>query len=154
MVGRVKLSRRRVLALAGSIAVTGFLPSRDGAAAAPKDVEILIDLSQQSMDVMLHGDHAYHWKVSTARPGYRTPVGRFRPYRLERVWFSIKYDNAPMPHSIFFLGGYAIHGTTEIRKLGRPVSHGCIRLHPDNARILFGLVRQAGMTNTGITIQR
>ena len=69
--------------------------------------------------------------VSTARRGYRTPVGKYRPTRLERMWYSSKYENSPMPYSIFFLGGYAIHGTYEVKRLGRAVSHGCIRLHPE-----------------------
>lgn len=116
------------------------------------ELGVLIDLSEQTMVVEVDGFPAYTWPVSTARAGYRTPTGRFRPIRLERVWYSRKYDNAPMPHSIFFHGGYAIHGTTEIRSLGRPVSHGCIRLHPDNARILFGLVRSYGSGSTTIVI--
>ena len=94
------------------------------------------------------------WQVSTARRGYRTPVGSFRPIRLERSWYSRKYDWAPMPYSVFFLGGYAIHGTTEIKRLARPVSHGCIRLHPNNAAKLFGLIRQVGRNNTRILFRR
>lgn len=116
------------------------------------ELDVFIDLSEQVMTVEVDGFPAYAWPVSTARRGYRTPTGRFRPIRLERVWYSRKYDNAPMPHSIFFHGGYAIHGTTEIRSLGRPVSHGCIRLHPDNARVLFGLVRSYGAGSTTIVI--
>lgn len=117
-------------------------------------LDVLIDLSAQVMTVSVDGQAAYRWPVSTARPGYRTPVGRFRPLRLERVWYSTRYDNAPMPHSIFFHGGYAIHGTTEIARLGRAVSHGCVRLHPGNARVLFNLVRSFGRTSTAIVIQR
>lgn len=116
------------------------------------ELGVLIDLSEQTMTVEVEGIRAHTWPVSTARRGYRTPTGRFRPIRLERVWYSRKYDNAPMPHSIFFHGGYAIHGTTEIRTLGRPVSHGCVRLHPDNARVLFGLVRSYGPGSTIIAI--
>jgi len=118
------------------------------------ELGVRIDLSEQIMTVEVDGFPAYTWPVSTARRGYRTPTGRFRPIRLERVWYSRKYDNAPMPHSIFFHGGYAIHGTTEIRSLGRPVSHGCIRLHPDNARVLFGLVRDYGAGSTIIAISQ
>lgn len=115
---------------------------------------VLIDLSEQTMTVKVGGHVTYRWLVSTARRGYRTPTGRFHPIRLERVWYSSKYDSAPMPYSIFFHGGYAIHGTTEIKRLGRAVSHGCIRLHPDNARILFGLVRSHGRGSTVIAIRR
>lgn len=120
--------------------------------AARAATSITIDLSEQTLRVSVDGRHAYEWAVSTGRPGYRTPTGQFRPQRLERVWYSRKYDNAPMPNSIFFRGGYAIHGTTEIASLGRPASHGCVRLHPDNARILFDLVR-ADRANTTITVR-
>lgn len=123
-------------------------------AAEAAELGVRIDLSEQIMTVEVDGIPAYTWPVSTARRGYRTPIGRFRPIRLERVWYSRKYDNAPMPHSIFFHGGYAIHGTTEIRSLGRPVSHGCVRLHPDNARVLFGLVREYGAGSTIIAISQ
>lgn len=122
------------------------------AATAEAGVVVRIDLSEQRARVVVDGRATYDWAVSTARPGYRTPVGTFHPIRLERTWYSTKYDFAPMPNSIFFLGGYAIHGTTEIASLGRPVSHGCIRLHPDNARILFDLVLQHGRANTLIQI--
>jgi lipoprotein-anchoring transpeptidase ErfK/SrfK len=123
-------------------------------AARATQLAILIDLSEQTMTVEVGGRVAHKWLVSTARRGYRTPTGRFHPIRLERVWYSSKYDSAPMPYSIFFHGGYAIHGTLEIRRLGRPVSHGCVRLHPDNARILFGLVRSYGRGSTVIAIRR
>lgn len=104
------------------------------------------------MTVAVDGWSQYQWPVSTAKRGYYTPTGTWRPKRLERSWYSRKYDNAPMPNSIFFLGGYAIHGTTHVKQLGRPASRGCIRLHPAHARELFGLVRQYGMGRTRITI--
>ena len=121
---------------------------------AAQRVRAEIDLSEQRLSLFIDGRLQDTWRVSTARRGYRTPIGSFRPKRLERKWFSRKYDWAPMPHSIFFLGGYAIHGTTEIKRLGRPVSHGCIRLHPTNAARLFQLVRQVGKANTRIVIRR
>lgn len=113
-----------------------------------------IDLSDQRMRVYVDGARKYTWPVSTARSGYHTPTGTFRPTRLHVQWYSRKYDMAPMPHSIFFYGGYAIHGTDQIRSLGRPASHGCVRLHPDNARTLFNLVRSNGKANTRIVITR
>ena len=113
-----------------------------------------IDLSEQRLYLFVDGRLTNRWPVSTARRGYRTPVGRFHPIRLERSWYSRKYDWAPMPHSVFFLGGYAIHGTTEINRLGRAVSHGCIRLHPSNAAQLFNLVKQVGRQKTDIVIRR
>lgn len=107
-----------------------------------------IDLSAQRMRVYINGSERYVWPVSTARRGYVTPVGTFRPQRLEPIWYSKKYDNAPMPHAIFFLGGYAIHGTYATRWLGRPASHGCVRLNPGNAATLYSLVSQARGSTT------
>ena len=96
---------------------------------------------------------SYAFEVSTGRKGYRTPTGVFRPYMLKTMHYSKKYDNAPMPNSIFFLGGYAIHATDAINSLGRPASHGCIRLHPQNARWLYHLVSEFGKEATTIYIQ-
>lgn len=121
-----------------------------GASAAVLDVSI--DLSAQRMTVSQGGFPRYSWAISTARPGYVTPTGSYRPTRLERMWYSRKYDNSPMPHSVFFRGGYAIHGTQYLKSLGRPASHGCVRLHPDNARTLYSLVQQVGAKNTSIRI--
>ncbi len=90
--------------------------------------------------------------MSTARAGYRTPVGTFKPTALVRYHRSTIYDGSPMPHSIFFHHGYAIHGTNYIKQLGRPASHGCVRLHPKNATRLYSLVRRYGMANTRIRI--
>ena len=106
------------------------------------------------MSVAVDGADLATWPVSTARRGYRTPVGSFTPYSLQRMHYSRLYDDTPMPYSIFFHGGYAIHATTEIRSLGRPVSHGCVRLSPDNARSLFELVQSHGPQNTTIEIVR
>lgn len=113
-----------------------------------------IDISSQTMRVYVDGWQRYTWPVSTARKGYRTPTGEYRATRLERMWYSRKYDISPMPHSIFFKGGYAIHGTNAIKRLGSPASHGCVRLHPDNAAALFALVRQHGMRNTEIILTK
>ena len=135
------------------VTLLSMLPAWAASARAAQ-VEVVIDLSDQRMRVAVDGSPLYAWPVSTARPGYVTPTGRYRPIRLERSWYSRKYDNAPMPYSIFFRGGYAIHGTTEIGRLGRPVSHGCVRLHPDNARRLFNLVAKAGRNATTIVVRR
>ncbi len=116
-------------------------------------VRVQIDRASQTMEVSLDGAHLYTWKVSTARLGYRTPAGVFHPQMLAARWFSHIYDNAPMPHAIFFHGGFAIHGSYEISRLGRPASHGCVRLHPTDAAILFGLVQREGMRNTTIVVQ-
>jgi lipoprotein-anchoring transpeptidase ErfK/SrfK len=113
-----------------------------------------VDLSSQRMRVYEDGRLSYSWKVSTGARGYRTPLGSYRAKRLHRMWYSRKYDLSPMPHSIFFRGGYAIHGTPHVGSLGYPVSHGCIRLHPRHAQRLYRLVRAHGMRNTRIVVQR
>ncbi|MBA5778460.1 L,D-transpeptidase [Stappia sp. F7233] len=113
-----------------------------------------IDLSEQKMVVYVNGRRLQSWPVSTARRGYRTPTGTFRPGRMHRRYFSKKYHNSPMPWSVFFYGGYAIHGTDAVRSLGRPASHGCIRLHPANARHLYSLIQQHGKKNARIVITR
>jgi lipoprotein-anchoring transpeptidase ErfK/SrfK len=121
----------------------------DGALAA---VTVRVQLSSQTMSVNVDGADFASWTVSTARPGYRTPVGAYAPYSLDRFHRSRMYANAPMPYSIFFHSGWAIHGTYEVGHLGRPVSHGCIRLSPDHARALFELVQSQGLRNTRIEI--
>ena len=118
----------------------------------PAEVEIVIDISSQSMNVEVNGWRYSRWKVSTAGEGYHTPRGSWRPFLLKAMHYSKKYDNSPMPHSIFFLGGYAIHATYSTRLLGRPASHGCIRLHPQNAAKLYALVQKYGLKSTRITI--
>ena len=110
---------------------------------ADASVLINIDLSSQTMHVSSNMG-SYDWRISTARSGYRTPRGTYRPYQLQRTHFSHKYHMSPMPYSIFFAGGYAIHGTYETASLGRPVSHGCIRLAPGNAARLFHMVQVEG----------
>ncbi len=112
-------------------------------AEAEATVVIDIDLSSQTMHVRGDGGN-YDWRVSTARSGYVTPRGRYRPVSLQRMHYSHKYDMTPMPYSIFFRGGYAIHGTYSTAQLGRPVSHGCIRLAPGNAALLFAMVKEEG----------
>ena len=104
-------------------------------------IVVTVDKSAQRLSVMVDGAQRYQWPVSTARKGYRTPNGTYHPQRLARKWFSREYDWSPMPYSIFFNEGYAIHGSYEISHLGRPASHGCIRLHPENAALLFALVK-------------
>lgn len=135
--------------------ITGVMAVMAAASSVPALARVVaqIDLSSQRMSVTVDGWHYATWKVSTARRGYRTPVGTWRPKWLARMHYSRKYHNSPMPHSIFFLGGYAIHGTYAVRRLGRRASHGCIRLHPANARTLFNLVRKHGMRNTRIKIR-
>jgi lipoprotein-anchoring transpeptidase ErfK/SrfK len=117
-------------------------------------IAITIDITTQEMKVASEGRTIFNFDVSTGRKGYTTPTGNYRPIRMHKMWYSSKYDNAPMPFSIFFYGGYAIHGTTDLANLGTVASHGCVRLHPDNAEALFNLVNQVGMKNTKITLIR
>jgi len=107
---------------------------------AMAQTDITISKSRQRM-VVNSSEGSYSWPVSTARRGYYTPTGTFHPYSLQPMHYSRKYDNAPMPHSIFFSGGYAIHATPHTGNLGRPASHGCVRLSPGNAATLYGIVK-------------
>ena len=108
-------------------------------------VRIQIDLTTQRMQVD-SSSGSWNWPVSTARDGYVTPPGEYEPTGMERMHYSQKYDNAPMPYSIFFYGGYAIHGSYATGSLGRPASHGCIRLSPGHARKLYEMVGAEGAT--------
>ena len=117
-------------------------------------VLIIVDKSTQQMSVSVDGVPRYRFAVSTGRAGYGTPNGTYHPQRLAASWFSKLYYNSPMPHSIFFHGGYAIHGSYEINRLGGPASHGCVRLHPHNAATLFALVQGFGAGQTRIAIYR
>lgn len=122
--------------------------------ATPAQADLLVSISksQQRLSVSVDGAEAYRWPVSTGRRGYTTPSGTYRPTRLERHWYSRKYDWAPMPWSVFFHRGYAVHGTTEAANLGRPASHGCVRLRPDNASILYSMVRRHGARRTKVVV--
>lgn len=147
MINPVTLTLWRRLLL---LPVFGLLLGFPGLAEA--GVVAKISLSNQRMSVYVDGKPRYSWPVSTARRGYRTPTGTFKPQSLA-VWHrSTIYHGSPMPHSIFFHRGYAIHGSYETKHLGRPASHGCVRLHPSNAAKLFSLVRKHGRSNTVIKI--
>jgi lipoprotein-anchoring transpeptidase ErfK/SrfK len=111
-----------------------------------------VSLSSQTMTVERHGRVIHTWRVSTARKGYVTPRGSWRPTRLHKMWYSRKYDNSPMPFSVFYYGGYAIHGTGYVKNLGRPASHGCVRLATSNAARFYSLVREVGPGNTRIVV--
>ncbi len=117
-------------------------------------LDITINKVSQKMTVKVDGEVKYVWPVSTGASGYDTPSGKFRPFRMEEDHFSEEWDNAPMPHSIFFTGqGHAIHGTVYAKNLGRRASHGCVRLSQVNASKLFGLVGANGMSNTSVVIK-
>ena len=142
------MPRLAVVLAAIAVLLGGLAPAQAG-------IVVTVDKSEQFLSVVVDGAPRYQWPVSTARMGYRTPNGSYRPQRLARKWFSRKYDWSPMPYSIFFDGGYAIHGSYEISHLGRPASHGCIRLHPNNAAVLFALVKEhMGDTQIVVTSER
>jgi lipoprotein-anchoring transpeptidase ErfK/SrfK len=120
----------------------------------PPRLIITINKVSQKMTVELDGDTLYKWAVSTGAPGYETPSGTYRPFRLEKEHYSKEWDDAPMPYSIFFTGrGHAVHGSYHVKSLGRRASHGCVRLHPDNAAKLFGLVQKTGTSNTRVIVK-
>lgn len=120
---------------------------------ANADIFISINKSAQQMVVTVDGDRRYVWPVSTGAPGYDTPSGEFKPFRMEAEHFSREWDDAPMPNSIFFTReGHAIHGSDHLKAIGTPASHGCVRLEPRNASILFDLVRQEGMNHTRVVL--
>ena len=117
------------------------------------EVLISVNKTTQRMTVMVDGAERYSWPVSTGLADYATPTGAFTPSRLAKDHYSKEWDDAPMPHSIFFTdSGHAIHGSQAIRRLGTPASHGCVRLAPENARILFSLVMAEGLGNTRIEV--
>ena len=119
---------------------------------AMADVVITIDKSAQRMTVAVDGATRWRWPVSTGARGYDTPNGSYTAFRMEKDYSSKEWDDAPMPNSIFFTQrGHAIHGSYD-RRLGRPVSHGCVRLNPGNAAKLFSLVERTGVTNTKVVV--
>ncbi len=111
-----------------------------------------IDISSQTLTLEVNGWPEGRWAISSARAGYHTPRGSFGVTRTAKVYFSKKYDNAPMPNSVFFYGGYAVHGTYHIASLGRPASHGCVRLAPANAAAFYNLVQKYGASRTRVIV--
>jgi lipoprotein-anchoring transpeptidase ErfK/SrfK len=119
----------------------------------PVRVVITIDKAKQKMTVAIDGVQQYEWPVSTGRAGYSTPSGTYTPTSMNEVWYSQEWDNAPMPHAIFFMkDGHAIHGSYEVKTLGKPVSHGCVRISPKNAATLYALVKKNGRENTQVVL--
>src|SRR3979411_217513 len=133
------------------VAFTGLMLFATGAAQAK--VAITIDKDNQQMTVAVDGVERYHWPVSTGIPSRETPNGSFRAFRMEEDHFSKEFDDAPMPHSIFFPKiAHAIHGTDSEGRLGTPASHGCVRLSKANAAPLYGMVEKDGVLNTTVTL--
>ena len=122
-------------------------------AKAGSQILINVDKSRQEMTVFVDGIQKYTWPVSTGRRGYSTPSGTYTPTSMNEIWYSKQWDNSPMPHSIFFMkDGHAIHGSHEVKTLGKPVSHGCVRISPANAAILYDLVKENGMKNAQVVL--
>jgi hypothetical protein len=120
---------------------------------AVQTILINIDKSSQRMTVFVGGLQKYDWPVSTGKRGYSTPSGNFTATSMNEIWYSKEWDNAPMPHAIFFMkDGHAIHGSYEVKHLGNPASHGCVRISPQNATLLYGLVKENGLPNTQVVL--
>lgn len=144
----------RLINIAAIVLTGSVVLASGGNASASNQVVARVDLSEQRMVVSVDGRAAFEWKVSTAGKGYVTPTGSWKPTRMHAMWYSKKYDNAPMPHSVFFTGGYAIHATNAVKRLGSPASHGCVRLAPEHASDFYRLVQVFGPQNTQIVIER
>jgi lipoprotein-anchoring transpeptidase ErfK/SrfK len=140
----------RIIALLMLCLAWGFV----GTHSAQANIEARINTTTQKMQVLVDGVQTYEWRVSTARKGYVTPKGEYKPQDMYKKYYSHKYHNSPMPYAIFYNGGYAVHGTNAVASLGQPASHGCVRLDTANAATLFDLVSQHGRTNTKIVIVR
>jgi lipoprotein-anchoring transpeptidase ErfK/SrfK len=141
----------RTLALA---LVAASLTILQPVAASAASVVARVDLSSQTMTVTHRGKVKYRWKVSTARSGKVTPTGSWSAKWLSRNHRSSRYGGAPMPYSVFYSGNYAVHGTVQTGRLGRPASAGCIRLHPSNAAIFYSMAQREGLRNVRIVVQR
>jgi hypothetical protein len=148
------LMRGSTSSLIGFLALIGLIGAFVLASpAVSAEVNISINKTTQRMTVTVDGEERYSWPVSTGMAGYATPTGAFTPSRLEKEHYSREWDDAPMPHSIFFTeAGHAIHGSHAIRRLGTPASHGCVRIAPTNASRLFNLVMAEGLGNTRIEV--
>lgn len=137
-------------AITPAAAQTAPAPTDPGAAFA--DLVAVVDLSEQTMSVFLEGELLYVWAVSTGAGDFTTPTGQWTAQWLSANHRSSRYNNAPMPWSVFFYGGYAVHGTTETDRLGSPASHGCVRLLTENAAVFFALVEATGLSSSLISI--
>ena len=137
----------------GEEAAKGVEAASNGTSPTASDVLVNIDKATQRMTVFVDGVQRYDWPVSKGQAGYSTPSGTYTARSMNEIWYSKQWDNAPMPHAVFFTKeGHAIHGTNEVKRLGRPASHGCVRLSPQNAATLYALVKENGLDNTQVIL--
>lgn len=118
----------------------------------PPTLTASIDLTRQTMTVKVNGEARYSWPISSGVAAFATPTGNFHPQWTAKMWYSRKYDMAPMPHAVFINGGVAVHGTSHTKYLGSPASHGCIRLAPGNAATFYNLVQRHGLGRTRVSV--
>ena len=131
----------------------GSQPQSNRRPKAGSAILININKAKQRMTVSLDGIQKYEWPASTGRAGYSTPSGTYTATSMNEIWYSKEWHNSPMPHSIFFMkDGHAIHGSYEVKNLGKPVSHGCVRISPENATTLYALVKENGLENTQVVL--
>lgn len=124
---------------------------------------VLIDKSKQKLYLYLLGELKDSFLVSTGKgKKYETPeLSRHPAGPVLIKYTSRKFPGGNykglgnMPYAVFVKGGYAIHGTTpgNFSKLGSKASHGCIRLHPDSAKIFNALVKTVGLKQTWVSIK-
>ena len=142
-----------ILAMMLAFPASAQVSSDSGPQSAGAAILINIDKSKQKMTVFLDGVQKYDWPVSTGRAGYSTPSGTYTATSMNEIWYSKEWDNSPMPHSVFFIkDGHAIHGSYEVKTLGKPVSHGCVRISPENAATLYALVKKNGLKNAEVVL--
>lgn len=154
---RAKIKEQKCVTLAKQkkmIAQKKLAKKKKSKTTKKQHITAYVDISKQRMKVFKGKKLLYVWRVSTARKGYKTATGTYKAQRIQKMHYSSLYHNSPMPYTIFYHGNYAIHGTRSVRKLGRPASHGCVRLHTKNAKKLYALVRKNGKNNMSIKIVR
>ncbi len=142
----------RNILLAGAFATIGLFSHSVSASAA--SLVATVDISSQTMTVSQGGVVKYRWSVSTARKGKVTPTGSWSAKWTSKNHRSSRYNNAPMPYSVFYSGNYAVHGTNQSKLLGRPASAGCVRLSVGNAAKFYSMALQVGLKNTRIVVRR
>jgi len=146
----MKRARESSWRLVATVLLAAVLSTLTSAASA--SILIRVDKPSQTMTVSVDGQMRYRWPVSTGATGYSTPTGNYTAFRLERMHYSVEWDGAGMPHSIFFTTrGHAIHGSNN-PGMGTPSSRGCVRLSLRNAETLFNLVETRGVTTAKVVV--